>query len=95
MQRATFSPQAEKDLDEIADFIAADDLETARRFVILLKEKCFRLASTPRIGREHKELSPDTFFFPAGNYMIAYLITDYGIHVVRVIHAARDFPRLF
>ncbi len=95
MPRATFSPEAEKDFDAIADYIADDDIETAKQFVALLKEKCFRIAETPGIGRVREEVAPALHFFPVGRYVIAYNTTAYGIHVVRVIHAARDFHTFF
>jgi toxin ParE1/3/4 len=81
---------------DIWDYIAErDSFDPADTFLTYLEQRCQRLAKTPRIGREQTEISPDTFFFPVGNYVIAYLITDYGIHVVRIVHAAQDFPALF
>ncbi len=81
---------------DIWDYIAErDSFDPADTFLTHLEQKCQLIAKTPRIGKERKELSVGTFFFPTGNYTIAYLIKEYGIHVVRVVHSARDFPRLF
>jgi toxin ParE1/3/4 len=32
---------------------------------------------------------------PAHNYLVFFYPTEYGIEVNTVLHAARDFPRLF
>jgi toxin ParE1/3/4 len=45
------TPQAEKDLDEITDFIAPDDPAAANRFIDRIEAKCRALAEMPGMGR--------------------------------------------
>lgn len=96
MTRVTFKPSARLDLREIWDFIAAQDgVEPADRFTAFMEEKCRLIADTPHIGRARDDLVSGLRTFPTGDYVIAYHETEYGIDVLGVIHAARDFPTLF
>ncbi len=42
--RLTITPLAELDLEAIADYIAADNLERALTFIVELREQCRRIA---------------------------------------------------
>jgi len=96
VRRVTFKPSARQDLWEIWSFIAEQDgVEPADRFTTFLEDKCVRLAASPKIGRAHDDLVPGLRTFPTGDYVIAYRETEYGIDVLGVIHAARDFPTFF
>ena len=96
MKRATFAPEANQDLAEVWDYIAErDGFDPADEFISFLEQKCTLLADTPGIGRVREEVAQGLHFFPVGRYVIAYNTTAYGIHVVRVIHAARDFASFF
>jgi len=54
------------------------------------------LAITRQIGRSRDDLQPGIRVFPVKkNYAVFYRVTEDAIEVVRVVHAARDFSRLF
>lgn len=95
MTNVFFTTQARQDLHEIRDFIAADSIEVADRFVDTLEEKCQRIAGTPYIGRARDELAPALRSFTASHYIILYRPLEDGIRILRVLHAARDIPALF
>ena len=95
MRWASFTPEAERDLDAITDYIANDDVETAKRFVATLRAACARIAKSPGIGRAHDNLLQGLRTFPKKDYVILYRETEYGIDVLGVIHAARDFTSFF
>lgn len=44
----TFAPAAVKDLEDIGDYIPAENPTAACRFVTQLRTRCSRLADTPR-----------------------------------------------
>ena len=95
MKRYRFTPEAEKDLDEITDFISADDPVAAYRLIDGIEAKCQALAEMPGMGRGREELAPDLRSSHVGKYIIFYRSEDEGIEVIRVIHGYRDIPKLF
>ena len=50
MRRYVVTPMAEKDLDEITGYIAADDPIAANRLIDRIEAKCQALAEMPGIG---------------------------------------------
>lgn len=95
MSSYSLAPQAVQDLDEIHDFIAADNINAALRFVDLLEEKFQTISQSPEMGRRREELAPMLRSFPAGNYVIFYRPAEEGIQVIRVLHGARDVEAIF
>lgn len=94
MPRLKLQPRAERDLDEIKDYIARDNPRRALSFVRELRQVCERLAANPRMGRARPELRPGLRSFPHGDYLIFYRPLRDGVRVVRVLHGARDIRRL-
>jgi len=95
MKRYRLTPEAAKDLDEITDFIAADDPTAADRLFDSIQAKCQALAEMPGMGRGREEFAPNLRSSHVGKYIIFYRPEDEGIEVIRVVHGARDLPRLF
>jgi len=90
-----FRPAALKDLEDIYDFIADDNLARAGQFIDLIEEKCSDLAKNPLIGRLRPELKKDLRSFPVQRYLIFYWVKKNTVEVVHVLHGARDFEALF
>ncbi len=90
MPQVTRRPLAETDILEIWDYIAADSLAAADRWVDHLDEQFRVLATQPMMGRARDELAPRVRSFPFGRYVVFYVPLDDGIDVVRVLHGARD-----
>jgi toxin ParE1/3/4 len=86
---------AESDLTKIWLYIARDSPEAADRFIDKLRVHCGRLAASPNLGRLRPDFAPGLRSYRVGNYFIFYFPTDSGIEVARVLHGARDLPRLF
>ena len=95
MKRYRLTPEAAHDLDEITDFIAADNPRAAARLIDSLEEKCQALADMPGMGRSREELAPNLSSSLVGKYVIFYRPDAEGVEIIRVIHGARDIPKLF
>ena len=95
MSRLFFSPASRRDLLQILDYIAQDNPQAATRFVDQIEQKCHSLAESPDMGFPRNELLPQLRVWPVGNYLVFYRPADDGIEVVRVVHGARDIPKLF
>ena len=82
-------------------YIAHDNADASRRFLDAGEATYRKLAAMPRMGVAQRLNNPTLsglrcIRIPGfRNYLIFYLPRDDGIEVVRVLHGARDYPRLF
>lgn len=97
MARAEWTLTAEDELTEIAYWIAVEDERplTARRIVEEIQHKAEIYAGTPGIGQRHPDLPEDWWYFRHKRWIVVYRHREYGIDVLRVVDASRDFMRLF
>jgi len=93
--RLVFSRLAEKDLEEIGDYIAADNPARALRFVREIRRHCGEIATSPLAYVARPELGPQIRACPHGRYLIYFQALDDQIVIARVLAGARDLPRLF
>jgi toxin ParE1/3/4 len=89
------SPAATDDLLEIWLYIAQDNLAAGDALIDSIDDKCRVLAEHPQMGRRRTELGSDLHSFAEGRYVVFYRVRSDGIEIVRVLHGARDIPRLF
>lgn len=84
--------QAQNDLAEIYEYIAADSLENAITFVQAIEEKVFSLTTMPERAAmipENSVLGSRYRHLPHGRYRIIFRIKDKRVVVLRIIHGAR------
>jgi toxin ParE1/3/4 len=93
--RLFFSPLAEQDLENIADYIAADNPARALSFVQELRKQCERISANPRGYRERPEFGEGVRSCAHGRYAIFFTLDAEKVTVVRILHGARDFPAIF
>ncbi len=86
---------ADGDLDSIRDFIFKDNRYAANDVLEKLFNSLELLAANPGIGQRRDDLRQDLRLFSVRPYVIMYQVAADGIHVVRIVHGARDFPSLF
>lgn len=90
---------AVKDIIETADYIARDDLEVAYRFLDAVEATIEKLKVTPKIGtlQTSKGQGNLRMWFVDGfpKSLIFYIATKDEIEIVKVIHSARDYYRIF
>lgn len=86
--------QAEEDLIDIWLYIAHDDVRAADRVLDEIEKTCSLLADQPGLGPAKSDIAPDLRYCPVRRYLILYRQVTDGIEVVRVVHGARDVPRL-
>lgn len=95
MARIRRTAQSRRDYTDIWDYIAADNQSAADRLIESFDEALELLVEAPGIGRRCEELAPSLRSFPVGNYLIFYRPLTDGIELIRVLHGARNIPRLF
>jgi plasmid stabilization system protein ParE len=73
MSEYALHPQASQDLDDIWDFIRADNLDAADRVVADVLDTVRRLARSPHIGHRREDLTTRPLrFHRVRDYLVAY-----------------------
>jgi plasmid stabilization system protein ParE len=94
--RARFARAADRDLDEILDYLRAVSPEAARRVASAIQAKIDQLERFPQLGQLVTERSTAEYRRTvAGNYVIWYLVASRSdIVVVGIRHGSRRPPDL-
>src|SRR5689334_342768 len=95
MSRVRLSPRAVADLDEIGDYIARDNPDRAASFVGELEDACRHIADNPQAYPSRSDLAPDVKMAVHTNYLIFFRLLRNEIRVERILHGARNLPRLW
>ncbi|MBW4510339.1 MAG: type II toxin-antitoxin system RelE/ParE family toxin [Scytonematopsis contorta HA4267-MV1] len=95
MSQYIISLPASRDLRDISEYFAQENVEAGERLLREFNHKCKQLANFPSIGRKDENLRPDLRGIPLGGYIIFYQITDDGIEIVRVVSGRRDLKSIF
>ena len=98
---SVLSPQAWQDALDIVRYIASDNPDVAARFVPAVEATCAQLVALPGMGSVRNfvqeglqgvRVMPVTGF---EHYLLFYTALSTPVKVLRILHAARDFPTLF
>ena len=92
--RVVLSNQAEIDLEEIGDYIAADNAVRALSFVRELRDHFQRISKTPLAYAQRPELGDGVRSCTHGNYLILFIPDEREVFVARVVHGRRDLGAL-
>ena len=88
------SPAALRDLDEIWDYIAQDNVAAADKLLRRIHERSELVAKQPFSGHTRPEFGQNIRCFIVGNYVVFYRPFPRGIEIIRVVHGARDIQEL-
>ena len=95
MKPFVLTPRAERDLNQIWDYIAADNLRAANRVLKALESAMRKLAQNPLLGHWREDLADKRHrFHLVYSYLIVYRYESKPLQVIRVLHAARDVQNL-
>lgn len=95
MSQYIISPEAIRDLDEIADYFATRNIDAGERFLEEFTQKCRYLTQFPLMGRSYSQLRSYLRGIPLQNYIIFYRIANHGIEIMRIIRGDRDLEAFF
>jgi toxin ParE1/3/4 len=89
-----YADAAERDLLEIASWIAADDPAAARRLVKAIRNKCALLRTLPFMGPARPDIRPDVRTFPSGSYVVYYTFQEDldRVDILTIRHGRRRPP---
>lgn len=83
---------AEKSLDEIASYLAEDDLEAAARTVARIVDVIDLLAVHPAMGRPGRVVGTRELVVPDTPFIVPYRVRAKVVEILRVMHGARKWP---
>jgi plasmid stabilization system protein ParE len=91
MKRFVLTPRAKRDVNEIWDYIADDNIAAADRVLDALDSAMSKLAKNPGIGHWREDLIDNRHrFFLVYSYLIVYRHETKPLQVIRVLHASRN-----
>ena len=94
--RFRVSKAAERELDRIFVYWAQRaGVDVADKLIDSIEERFAALGNHPSAGRKCDEFAPGVYCFPAGKYLIYYRRQRGLIHILHVVHGARDQARAF
>jgi toxin ParE1/3/4 len=94
MSGYAFHPGARDDLDEIWDYIAADNLDAADRVVTEILDAIRAMVPFPNSGHRRPDLTSRPLrFIIVREYLIAYVPDEKPLWVIAVMHGHRN-PRV-
>lgn len=86
-----FHPEALVDLDEIWEFIRADNLDAADRVIAEILASLEALVASPNRGQKRPHLTSRPLrFILVRQYLIAYAPEEQPLWVIAVIHGRRN-----
>ncbi len=87
------SEDADRDLDGIWDYIAADNVDAADRWIGKLVDAFDAIGDTPGIGHKREDLTAyPVLFWPWWHYLVIYRATSQPVEIVAVTQGSRDIP---
>ena len=89
-----FSPVAERDLELIGDYIAADNPRRALSFIAEIRDRCREIALAPEAAPLRDDILPGIRMTVHGNYLIFYRSGNADVRIERILHGARDIEAL-
>ena len=93
--RLEFQPQAERDIEEIGDYIAQDNPRRAVSFLRELHAQCRKIMVAPQAYRSRPELGKGIRSCTYGNYVIVFTEDGQLLRIIRVLHGAMDIAAQF
>jgi toxin ParE1/3/4 len=94
MAKITWTAEAERWLEDIFQYIAADNPEAAAQTVSGIYERAQVLANFPETGHRYWASSRHVRILLYGHYRITYLIkADGNIDILGVFHGALDISK--
>ncbi len=91
MMELFWTPEATQDRDEIYDYIEAQNPAAALALDELFAENAGRLVDHPGLGRPGR-VAGTRELVAHQNYVLVYDVTGDLVRVLRVLHAARQWP---
>lgn len=91
MRALEWQETARADLLAIVDYISDDNIEAAQRLKNDIEAKAKRLQDSPEIYRLGRVMGTREMVV-SSNYVVVYCVSDQSVTILRVLHAAQQWP---
>jgi toxin ParE1/3/4 len=81
------------DLENLRDYIAADNPRAANKIAKLIIKSVINLLKQPHIGRPGRVQNTREFIVSKTPFLIIYRVKKPFIEILRVMHGARKWPQ--
>jgi antitoxin ParD1/3/4/toxin ParE1/3/4 len=97
MKQFELTPEAQRDLEQIAGYIASEaSAQMAAKVIANIRREIRKLAAMPGMGHFREDLLNRHYkFWSVYSYVIAYRWDVKPIQVLAVVHGARDLEAVF
>ena len=94
MSQYVIGRDAVLDLEDIGEYISADSIEAADRWIAKLFDAFESISRMPGIGHRRDDLTAhEVLFWPVGSYLIIYRVLEArSVEIVAVTQGSRDIP---
>lgn len=87
---------AERDLNDIWDYIAEQSIEQADAVAAEIREALHLLTSAPGVGHRRADVRDARYrFWRANRFIIAYFPDTRPLQIIRIVGGHRDFREVF
>ncbi len=77
-----------EDLRNLYEYVAEDNPSAAGRMVHRIQDATERLKRHPQMGKPGRVQGTRELVIAGSHYIVVYILSDSGIHIVAVIHSA-------
>ena len=96
MNEYILSEEAERDLNEIWEFVAEQSITSADTVMREIREGIELVTFAPGIGHQRRDVRDRRYrFWKANRFIIAYFRDTKPLQIVRIVGASRDFRKVF
>ena len=96
MRAVVFNAVARQDLFDAWEHVAAFNPPAADTLIDRVEREIAKLRDMPGMGHQRRDVrDPRLRFWTVWPYVIAYRYTRRTMYVVRIVHGARNFRKLF
>ncbi|MBD2438698.1 type II toxin-antitoxin system RelE/ParE family toxin [Nostoc sp. FACHB-110] len=95
MSKYIISLPASRDLQQISEYFAIENVEAGERLLQEFNQKCKQLVNFPKMGKKYEDLRAGLRGIPLDGYIIFYQNMNENIEIVRVVSGRRNLKSLF
>lgn len=93
MMKVVWFKSAIRDLVSAKDYIALDSPQSAQKIMLRIKDKVSLLSEQTGIGRPGRVPNTKELVIDHTPFILPYRVRDNKIEILRVLHAARQWPK--
>jgi plasmid stabilization system protein ParE len=94
-RRLEYAPRYFRRLEDIRDWIAADNLVAAIRMMTRIRAAVERLATVPGMGHPGRVAGTRELVIPGTPYIVPYRVKGDAVQIITILHSAQRWPDRF